>query len=38
MAALIEVAGLAKHFVERQTMLDRVFGERGPPVRAVDGG
>ena len=37
MAALIEVEGLAKHFVERQTMLDRVFGERGPPVRAVDG-
>ena len=37
MAALIEVAGLAKHFVERQTMLDRLLGERGPPVRAVDG-
>ncbi len=37
MTELIEVAGLTKHFVERQTMLDRVFGESGPPVRAVDG-
>ena len=37
MAALVEVEGLAKHFVERQTMLDRLLGERGPPVRAVDG-
>lgn len=37
MATLVEVADLRKHFVERQTTLDRLLGERGPPVRAVDG-
>ena len=37
MPNLIEVSGLTKHFIERQTILDRLLSESARPVRAVDG-
>ena len=37
MQNLVEVSELTKHFVERQTILDRLLGESAKPVRAVDG-